>query len=207
LKPSDLLRALFHRPKPREALHAYWKAPDEANRPEAYVRGGHERSAFLVEVIRRHAAPAERILEIGCNAGRNLDHLFRAGYTRLAGLELSENAVRLLRATYPDMARQTALHVGALEDRVRGFANGEFDLVYTMAVLEHIHTDSDWVFGEIARIARRTLVTIEDEREASWRHFPRNYRKVFERLGLRQVEEAGAVPGLSRAFVLRVFRK
>jgi SAM-dependent methyltransferase len=207
LKPFDALRGLFHRPKPRAALHAYWRAPDDANRPQAYVEGGHERSAFLVEILRRHAAPTDRILEIGCNAGRNLEHLFRAGFANLAGLEISPGALDVLRATYPELARAAALHLGALEERARGFADGEFDAVYTMAVLEHIHRDSDWVFAEIARIAGRVLITIEDERERSWRHFPRNYRRVFEPLGWKQVEETGAVPGLSRAFVARVFRR
>ena len=78
-----------------------------------------------------------------------------------------------------------------------------------MAVPEYIHKDSEWVFAEMARITKNLLVTIEDERGSSWRHFPRNYRKVFERLGMKQTEDLNChgVDGLSAAFYARVFEK
>jgi hypothetical protein len=51
-----------------------------------------------------------------------------------------------------------------VEDVVKSFGDRTFDLVFTMAVLEHIHTTSEWVFEEIVRITNRYVVTIEDER-------------------------------------------
>lgn len=50
--------------------------------------------------------------------------------------------------------------------------------------------------------------SVEDEQGVSARHFPRNYKEIFEALGLRQVEEnhcTGA--GLSTKFRIRVFKK
>ena len=75
-----------------------------------------------------------------------------------------------------------------------------------MAVLEHLHPESNWVFGEIARITSSILITIEDERSVYWRVFPRNYRRIFERRGMVQIEEHSCadVPGLGPAFVARV---
>jgi SAM-dependent methyltransferase len=207
---GTLTGALRDRPRRREECHAYWKAPDDGcNLPEFYLQRGHARSEFLVQLIRRHLSPDAHVLEIGCNAGRNLHHLHRAGFTQLAAIEISENAVALLRESYPEMARRLQLHVGAVEDVIRSLADGQFDLVFTMAVLEHIHRDSEWVFDEMARVTRGLLITVEDEQNRSWRHFPRNYQAVFESRGLRQVEQVDCsrVLELSQAFVARVFRK
>jgi 2-polyprenyl-3-methyl-5-hydroxy-6-metoxy-1,4-benzoquinol methylase len=196
--------AVLHRPKSRSELHDYWRAPaDSGNQPVSYLESGHARSQFLVSLVRRYAQPSASILEIGCNTGRNLDHLHRAGYTNLMGIEISEPAINLLRQSYPHLGH-SQVYLGSVEDLIGKV--GTFDVVFTMAVFEHLHSDSAWVFKEIAGITR-TLITIEDEHHHSWRHFPRNYKRIFEPLGLRQVEEQTRLPELSAEFVARVFQR
>lgn len=194
----------------REVVHAYWRAPwDGRNGPQTYtVAAASARSAFFADLLARHVSRDARVLEVGCNAGRNLAHLRRAGYTALSGIDISPAAVDLLRATYPELAGVT-VSVGAAEDLLAGMGDGAVDVVCTMAVLEHIHPESEGVFAQMARVARRTIVTIEDEQLTTWRHFPRNYRTVFEGLGLVQVEEVPcrAVQGLGRRFMARVLAR
>lgn len=206
------LRALLHaklavmrRPSRAAGFHAYWLSPEERNMPRRYISVGHKRSRHLVETLGRHFDRRTEILEIGCNAGRNLHHLFAAGFSNLHALELNPKAVALLRETSPELAG-VPVYVSAVEDKIRDFPTDGFGLTFTMAVLEHVHKQSEWVFAEIARISQNVL-TIEDERSDSSRTFPRSYREVFERLGLRQVEEERNLPDLSDAFVLRLFRK
>jgi SAM-dependent methyltransferase len=112
-------------------IHKYWRAPDDgSNQPEDYLdpKGGKARSEFLLSLIDlpRDAS----ILEVGCNVGRNLNHLHEAGYTDLTGIELSEQAVEVLRREFPHL---TDIRVGAAEDILPTF--DRFDLVFTMAVL------------------------------------------------------------------------
>jgi len=203
-----ILAKLTYRPATREDVHKYWMEPwDGINLPQEYA-GAKARTQFLVQIVSRHADPPARILEVGCNVGRNLNALFEAGYRGLlAGIEISRDAVRLMKETYPAMAAAAQIYNAAVEDVVRGFGDRAFDLVFTMAVLEHIHTSSEWVFPEIARITNRYLVTIEDERGYSWRHFPRNYQRVFEPLGFRQIEQITCkeIEGLGKDFIARVF--
>jgi len=164
---------------------------------------------LLVDLFRRHVSPESTVLEIGCNAGRNLDYLDRtAGYHRLTAIEISEDAVRVLRASYPNLAG-VPIHVAPVEDCIRGFPDRAFDAVFTMAVLVHLHEESAWVFGEIARVTGRTLVTIEDEHHWSWRHFARKYHRIFTPLGFRQVEarRCTAIVGLDWMYVARVFQR
>lgn len=194
---------------PKEKIHEYWRKPsDGVNLPQEYLQG-EERSQFLVDLIRRHAPQDVRILEIGCNVGRNLQHLLTAGYANLEGIEISEDAVRLLESTFPELAQRARIHNAPAEDVLPTLEDGRYDLTFTMAVLEHIHRESEWIFPHIVRITKNVLVTVEDEKNVSERHFPRNYRKVFEGLGLRQVEQIGGrkIPGIeSPYFVARVFR-
>ncbi|MDH7490469.1 MAG: class I SAM-dependent methyltransferase [Anaerolineae bacterium] len=164
---------------------------------------------MLLRLVCQVTGPEAPLLEIGCNVGRNLYYLFTAGFTDLTGIEISAQAVDVLKATFPDMAQRIRIHNAAAESVLPILETNSFEIVFTMAVLEHIHRDSEWLFGEIVRVTRGYLITIEDEEHISWRHFPRNYRKVFERLGLRQIhsEDCSAIPGLGPGFVARIFQK
>ncbi len=189
----------------------YWQHPDDANDPRHYLErtSAQQRSRFVVEWVSDLVAPDATLFEIGCNVGRNLQHLHRAGFRNLSGLEINKEAVDLFREHFPETAATTTIHLGSAETLLPKIESNAFDLTFTMAVLEHIHTESEWIFEHIARITRTWLLTIEDEREKSWRHFPRNYRKVFEALGLSQTKHLRLnleTHGLGPAFHARLFR-
>jgi SAM-dependent methyltransferase len=201
-------RALRHKPLDRETLWGYWSdPPDAGNRPDAYLAEGAERSRYLVELLGRHAPglSGRSVLELGCNAGRNLKALYDAGWTDLTAIELSDAALATLRGAFPALAGDATLLHGTLEDQLPELSDGAFDVVLSMAVLEHVHYDSDWVLEHVVRVCRGRLVTIENERDISDRTFPRDYRKVFEALGATQIEELARPPGLGEGFVARVF--
>jgi SAM-dependent methyltransferase len=171
-----------------EEAHSFWRKPDKRNRPATYLPPK-RRSEFLLGKIRKFGPPNPRILEIGCNVGRNLDHLFQNGFENLEAIEINPRAVKLLRKTFPAMAKQVTIHNASVEDTIKTLGDARFDVVYSMAVLEHIHEDSRWIFPEVVRITKEVLITIEDEGGVTPIHFPRNYREVFEPLGMRQVEK------------------
>lgn len=193
--------------KNKEEILNYWANPSSTNKPIVYLKPI-ERSCFLLQVVKKYASANARILEPGCNVGRNLNHLYQAGYNNLTGIDINKDALQLLETTFPQLSANAKLHNAEIEDVIKKFKENEFDLVYTMAVLEHIHPDSEWIFADLARITGSYLITIEDEAAVSWRHVPRNYKKIFEPLGLAQIEEGSCIPaGLSQGFRLRVFRK
>jgi hypothetical protein len=105
------------------------------------------------------------------------------------------------------LGKAAQIYCGPVEEAIKTYRDGQFDVVYTMAVLEHIHSESEWVFREMVRVTKDFLVTVEDERGFSERHFPRRYDKVFKPLGMAEVEARGDIPGLGRGFQARVFRK
>ena len=193
----------------QEELLKYWKKPwDKDNQPSDYVEGA-ERSRLLVKFVRRYADDDFSVMEIGSNVGRNLEYLRRAGYEKQYGIEPSKKAVRVMKEEFPDLVKKVKIHTISVEEVIKDFDDKEFDVVFTMATFEHIHSDSEWVFEEVGRVAGKLIITIEDEVLNSWRHFPRNYKKIFESLRWRQVEEKNClgVPGLNANFTVRVFKK
>ncbi len=189
-----------------EQAHAYWRSPGDDNQPAGYMDGA-ERTAFLVDLVSRHVPKDAPILELGCNVGRNLAGLDTAGHDHLVGVEINPEAVSLGRYAYPALRDRTILPI-PIEWAVKQFADDTFDLVFTMAVLEHLHPDSEYVFAEMARISRR-VITIEDEHGVSPRHWPRDYGTVFGLLGMVEIETVSCadVPGLGPDFMARVFVK
>ncbi len=195
---------------PRRSLaeiQNYWRSPDADNAPETYAtEEGRARSEFVVSLVERFASRDATILEVGCNVGRNLEFLRRAGWRSLSGIEINRDAVALMETTYPDLAASSTIHVGTAEDVIPTLQDGAFDVLFTMAVLEHIHPASDWVFAHFPRIAR-LVITVEDERRSHRRLFHRNYRRVFTSLGMVQVhgQRCDDVRGLGSDFFARVF--
>jgi len=199
--------------KSREELHEYWSSPPDGNFANNYAgekESQRVRSELLVRLTEKYCSKDGKILEIGCNVGRNLHYLHQAGFRNLCGIEISQQAVDLMVQRFPEMAESARILVGPVEEKIKELSDGEFDLVFTMAVLEHIHTESEWIFAEMARVAKDYLITLEDEAQLSWRHFPRNYKKIFEPLGFQELESFECVMethGMNPNFRGRIFKK
>jgi len=206
---SKRLPSKVVKPLSREKLYSYWKTPnDRWNSPELYLQG-HERSEFLVSIVKRYLNCEGSILEVGCNVGRNMQYLFDAGYRNLSAVEISAKALEIMKLKFPILAKSSSIYNSTIEDWVQSYSSLQFDLIFAMAVLEHIHWDSDWVFSYLSKMSKRYLVIIEDEAQVSNRHFPRKYKGIFENLGMTQLEEINCIniPGLNKNFFARVFAK
>lgn len=194
--------------KSLDEIHTFWRnpPPTEGNNPDDYakVQG---RSENVVEFYRARLAPDAPILEFGCNVGRNLNALRVAGARNLAGVEISAVAVERMAVHFPELHATARIMVGPGEEIFPKLQDSEFDLVFTMAVLLHVHPDSESLFAEIARVTGRYLVTIENETWNNNRIFSRNYLELFTGLGMRQIETRQPQgPGLAH-YVMRVFEK
>lgn len=194
----------------REKIHNYWSnPPPNENQPDRYVIP-EKRSLFLLAIIEKYLTnSSSSILELGCNVGRNLN-ILREKYSNLAGIEISSNALKLGWKEYPSLYQECVFYNSSIEDQLSQFKEEgqEFDLIFSMAVLQHIHYDSDFILDRIAELTNLVIV-VEDENCISERHFPRNYKEVFEKRGFKQIEEINSllVFGFDNNFVARILRK
>lgn len=114
----------------------------------------------------------------------------------------------MLKREFPEMASTIQLWHRSVEDIISNIPSSRFDITFTNATLQHIHPDIEWIFQEIARVTKRYIVTIEDEKATGQRHVPRDYSKIFSLFSfdlIHTVEEAGIegsdLPKSSRARV------
>lgn len=185
-----------------QATQKYWESPDDGdNKPSQYVSPnqlGIKRTKDLISMISKLGIDNPKILEVGCNAGRNLNALYEQGYRNLHGLEISPNAVRALRENFPNLENIT-IDIGTAEDLLKSYQDNSFDIVFTMAVLQHIHPESiDDIVNNITRISKSYCISHEVETHSSWRHYPRSYKVFYKKFGLKH---------LGRFDHMRVFQK
>lgn len=164
--------------------------------------GPNEVSETLADVFSYYAEEGAAVLEVGCSSGRHLAHLRDSGFGNLTGVDINEESFEVMAEYFPALAEAGTFHTGALEDIVPGFGDGEFDVVYSVETLQHIHPDDEWVFGELVRVTDDLLVTAENEGNSPQRGRPgndvscvqddfplyyRDWETVFSELGLAQV--------------------
>jgi pseudaminic acid biosynthesis-associated methylase len=102
--------------------------------------------------------PAGSMLEVGCNLGANLRPLVRVARagTSLAGIDINATALASLRAAEPGLKLTRA------SGRALPFADGAFDMVFTVGVLIHQPPELlPLVMDEVQRCSRRYVVCAE----------------------------------------------
>ena len=185
--------------------------------PTYYAEIGPNRvSETLADVLSYYAAESAAVLEVGCSSGRHLAHLRDSGFKNLTGVDINEESFEVMAEYFPGLAEAGTFHTGALEDVVPDFGDGEFDVVYSVETLQHIHPDDEWVFKELTRVTSDLLVTAENEGNSPQRGGPghdvscvrddfplyyRDWKTVFSGLGLAQLV---CEPG--KRDTVRVFR-
>ena len=182
-----------------------WLEWTEKNSHDPYLKG-EAKSEYLVGLIGEVAPGKDSpVLELGCNVGRNLEYLRRAGYTQLGGIEISPRAAPIRRDYFPEL--ELDYYQGPIEEKILHCR--PFDIVFSMAVLQHVHPDSDWIFAKIARVARVGIVTIEDEVSDRQTLYPRDYGEIFRGLGLRETraEPCDHIKGFRANYIARQFVK
>jgi SAM-dependent methyltransferase len=173
-----------------ERCQRFWatlELGDDPNAPNGYAAKRTEIVDLLHDLWRPDVTQADTVLEVGCNAGANLARLRELGYSSLSGVEINPVAIAELRRAFPELAQAAIVHRGRVEDVLPTLDTGGIDVVFAMAVLHHIHPSSRWVFSEMVRIARRHICVMEPEQVVSHYVFCRDYQRVFEGLGCRQV--------------------
>jgi SAM-dependent methyltransferase len=180
-------------------------------------------SEAVRELLERHLDRDAAVLEVGCSSGRHLAHLHDAGFSDLHGVDINGEALEVMADSYPDLADAGTFHVDAVERVVRTFDDGEFDAVYSVETLQHIHPDGTRTFDELARVTDDLLVTAEIETgvddggdandateatdapevnyvDSELPLYYRNWRGVFAERGLVEVEHRECGRDTLRAF-------
>src|SRR5215208_4943423 len=134
----------------RDFYEGVWAGMPEDPQPWAW----RPRRALLLD----EARAGERVLDLGCGAGRFVDALRGVGAVPV-GVELAEAALERARRNVPGADLRLVAPDGSLP-----LGHGEIDLVWCSEVLEHV-PDTVAFLTEIRRVLRpggRLLLTVPD---------------------------------------------
>lgn len=162
-------------------MQAGWKnqgAHSEDRNPELYIKEDNSTPELFREVL-PYLDKDSSILEIGCGPGRNLNYLYKLGYHNLTGIEIGPQAVELMKSSFREMYSNSTIHIGDAPMVLKRLATHQFDLVYCHSVLVNIHPKHNYVFAEMARVAKDFILTLENE--GSYDAYPRDFKKLFEK--------------------------
>lgn len=134
-------REYFAKAEPEAGAETLWGYPDDYLEDRPNVEAKFERILERIETL----VPPGRLLDVGCGPGFLLGVAKRRGWEPV-GVDLNEWAVAHAR----DELGRDARH-GTLDDQ--GFADGEFDAVTMLDLIEHV-ADPAGLVEEAARITR-----------------------------------------------------
>ena len=113
---------------------------------------------LTVDFDRLGLRPGDRVLDMGCGAGRHAFEMYRRGADVVA-LDQDADELAEVRELFAAMREEGQVPAGAEADVKEGdalalpFGDGEFDHVVAAEVLEHIPADIQAI-GELARVLR-----------------------------------------------------
>lgn len=177
--------------------------------------GSDETSELVHDILGQYLDTDAAVLELGCSSGRHLAHLADHGYRELTGVDINDAAFDVMTEHYPTLASCGTFHCDPIEDIVADFDDDQFDAVYTVETLQHLHPDGEWVFEEVARITGNVLLTVENEGSANDSRsseptvnyvddgvplYYRNWGRIFTSLGLSEVDVRQVDRDIARTF-------
>jgi len=165
----------------KEPLYSIFNLSEERH---WWFRG---RRRIILDLVEKYISPNFRVLDVGCGAGETLRRL--EGMGDPVGVDISEEAVRYCR-------RRGCGKVSRVDGIELPFQKGEFDLVLSLDVLEHI-ADEKRALAEYRRVIKpggRLILTVPAYRWLWSGHD--NDNQHLRRYGRRQLEERLVTAGL-----------
>lgn len=188
----------------------YWVSSlGEGNLPADYAGAPPSRAEFLVGTVQFLPTRPRSILEVGCNVGRNLEALRKAGFGGLAGIDVRDCS-KEMKEHFPQLRIAGQFFWEPAAEVLARWARKyppTYDLIFSMAALMHMAEDD--IMENMARLSRRHIITIEIEDRGWPLFYPRKYKDIFELLGFRQIfeQQASVESALEDRFMARVFEK
>ncbi|HON57594.1 MAG TPA: methyltransferase domain-containing protein [bacterium] len=164
----------------------YWQSRNlETNHsPEQYLKADITTQLTLDKII-EVSNKATSFIEIGCNAGRNLNYLYNKGFKNLAGIEINEIAInQTLKTNFPDLYNSAKFYIGNAATEITKIPDNSFDVVFSIAVLIHIDPEYFSLFSDMARISKKYIAIMTAENGSP---FPYNFKKIFADLGFKEI--------------------
>ena len=135
-----------------------------------------------IDCIKENTNKSDYILDICCNQGRHIKKLHQLGYRNLCGVDIMENAIKILKSSKEYNEGGIRAYCDYAQTFLRNTKDLSFDyaLTYT-ATIELMHPNFQ-IFKELKRIVRKGFIFVLNE---SAHTYPRFYRHQINSNGFK----------------------
>jgi SAM-dependent methyltransferase len=164
----------------------YWSDRNvgDTHGPENYIQediSTHSLFEDVLQVVDKNAS----FLEIGCNAGRNLNYLYKKGFRDLAGIEINRTAINeTLKNNFPELYNFGQFFVGSAAEEIKKISDKRYDVVFANAVLEHIPPKDISLFKDMVRVSKKYIVVLTTENSKVYAY---DFNGIFEKNGCKTI--------------------
>lgn len=151
---------------------------------------------FLKQILKNNKEA--KILDIGCGEGFGVNLAINNGYKNTQGIEVSTERIDIAKNRYGQ-----TINIQHYSGRRLPYKDSEFDVVLSLAVIEHT-SDKNKFVGEISRVLKRNGLAIIGSDCYTWRILqllgfyrsvqpidktvtPGNYVKIFRKYNLKLI--------------------
>lgn len=158
---------------------------------DEFLDTGRREIGALMEHVERLGLPHQRrrALDFGCGIGR-LTRALAAHFEEAVGVDIAEGMVEQARTTNADVPG--CRFVVNVDERLPAFADGEFDLIYTTLVLQHLPSSelvASYLQEFVRVLARGGVLVFQLPAQIPWRH-----RVQLRRRAYRVLRAVGVAP-------------
>ena len=141
----------------------YWRTKannSPSNTPKQYTVNNLSSLNVTRSIDKLNISKNSKIMELGCNVGRNLHFLHSDGYTNLYGIEINSNAIIEGRDYYPELYKTLITYNGRCKNLLQTLRE-DYNVIYTMAVLLHMDDDERKIVYDYMEKHCKHVVAIE----------------------------------------------
>lgn len=138
---------------------------------------------LMQEVMARAPDKNSTLIDLGCNVGRHLNHLYQAGWHKLNGVDFSATAIGDMAVRYPQMHSQIKTTAASFQEFLPQ-CQDKFDVVYTRGATFELVPPSFPLIKHVCRIATTYVVLVIAE---SGHAYPRYWEYEFARQGFELI--------------------
>jgi SAM-dependent methyltransferase len=118
------------------------------------------------------------VLDLGCNQGRHIRHLYKKGLRNLHGVDIMKSALKYFEENYEDIYKDCNLENNFFQKYLDKTNDNFFYNSYTIgATIELIHPSYN-IIKELVRVTKKNIILLINE-DDHW--YPRFYAYEFER--------------------------
>ncbi|MDA8598830.1 class I SAM-dependent methyltransferase [Porticoccaceae bacterium] len=184
----------------------FWRdvAMGEVMGPQDYVEITSHSKILVDELLDKCDDENRSFLDLGCNRGRFLSILLKAGMKNIEGVDVCASAIDAFREDNVEFCLNQSMHVKTIQEFLLDKPSFSVDIVYTHGATVELIPSSFPLVREICRVTRESVILYISETDYL---YPRFWEYEFSRFNFKLTKLVRPSPKSSSNFSLFIFER